>query len=721
MAGNVTLDPSAVDVFEDAIDGKLSGLSYSKPSNYAAKVLDIDETGTVWVNLLGGVERTPVEATSASVGKGDTVNVRIENNRAFIDGNVSDPSASSSSVVRVSNVASKAREDAIAAIGYSEQAQEAAAVANIAAEAATRDAARANTAAEQAQQSADTARSSADKANFALSDVERVVGTLNWIAEHGRYEPTTDVEVDDSKVYYTRTGSGTQADPYVYSVVSEPKDSDLGSYFILTIDESVQNYIASHLWLDDYGLNLTVDSASNMRIHQGTFDGDHPLGLYLVDIEGNIIGRFSDSAMLGVESSGHTVIDENGLVVYNGDDRVMFAGNDADMSGIMLGRADGVYLPSFQPTGYVAYPLESSGSWRQMWFKVAYDPDTGFEHVSFRRSTDPETAWRYYGAYDPSAETFTWMDGSHSPAVQNNVRRVYTETLQGEDCHWTYSLLNALSPSAPLVYAYGGVLARRVTGALLSIFTAEVSQVAKNVIEFGTGKVDQSRENSDYIKFVSGEYNPVTIYPDGITVNGLINGVNISSIGYFLEESGSATVPDSTNTNVVSIDLTAGTWIVLGFAGFGGSATGTRAIKLSTTSGETGSVLSTVSHPPLASGRTRLHTARIFDLDDDSTVYLVGYQTSGGSSSVNGDIQAMLVTTGDPDSGGGGGGGGGGTDDYTLLRNKPSIEGVTLVGDKTFTGLGLTAGSNVVISDVEGAATVSVDEMTAAQASALLT
>ena len=51
-------------------------------------------------------------------------------------------------------------------------------------------------------------------------------------------------------------------------------------------------------------------------------------------------------------------------------------------------------------------------------------------------------------------------------------------------------------------------------------------------------------------------------------------------------------------------------------------------------------------------------------------------------------------------SGGGGGGGGSGTDDYEQLLNKPSIEGVTLVGNKSFEDLGLIALTNVEINDI---------------------
>lgn len=45
------------------------------------------------------------------------------------------------------------------------------------------------------------------------------------------YTPTSDVTVDPDKTYYTRTGSGTELDPYVYTEVAFPVDADLGTYF----------------------------------------------------------------------------------------------------------------------------------------------------------------------------------------------------------------------------------------------------------------------------------------------------------------------------------------------------------------------------------------------------------------------------------------------------------------------------------------------------------
>lgn len=46
------------------------------------------------------------------------------------------------------------------------------------------------------------------------------------------YEPTRDRAIVDGKTYYTRTGSGTDASPYVYSEVSEPTVDNIADYFV---------------------------------------------------------------------------------------------------------------------------------------------------------------------------------------------------------------------------------------------------------------------------------------------------------------------------------------------------------------------------------------------------------------------------------------------------------------------------------------------------------
>ena len=48
------------------------------------------------------------------------------------------------------------------------------------------------------------------------------------------YELTSDVAIDSSKTYYTRTGSGTSQSPYVYTAVATPDVDDIATYYEMT-------------------------------------------------------------------------------------------------------------------------------------------------------------------------------------------------------------------------------------------------------------------------------------------------------------------------------------------------------------------------------------------------------------------------------------------------------------------------------------------------------
>ena len=48
------------------------------------------------------------------------------------------------------------------------------------------------------------------------------------------YELTSDTEVESGKTYYTRSGSGTAASPYVYAEVASPVKASLGTYYEMT-------------------------------------------------------------------------------------------------------------------------------------------------------------------------------------------------------------------------------------------------------------------------------------------------------------------------------------------------------------------------------------------------------------------------------------------------------------------------------------------------------
>ena len=109
----------------------------------------------------------------------------------------------------------------------------------------------ASTKASEAQQSATTANMAANGALLGLSTVQDVIGVLTWAEQNAEYQLTADTEIIPGKVYWTRSGSGTSADPYVYTPVAVPVAADLGSYYEITsVDEAMAEYINSHLRTD---------------------------------------------------------------------------------------------------------------------------------------------------------------------------------------------------------------------------------------------------------------------------------------------------------------------------------------------------------------------------------------------------------------------------------------------------------------------------------------
>lgn len=223
-------------------------------------------------------------------------------------------------------------------------------------------------AAEIAESAAARARSAANSAMAHLGDVEKVVDTATWIAEHGTYssgakEPfdehkvyyarvggtfslTEDEAVIPSKDYYSRSGSGTEADPYVYSIVVEPTDEglsgyyeleggvftevaepraeDLADYYVLVVDESVQRYIAAHLALTDEGLNLMADwSLYRMLVA--------PDSVRIIDATGMERASYGAEVRVGPLSDFHIVVNGHRLEFYQGETSASYVSNNQMM------------------------------------------------------------------------------------------------------------------------------------------------------------------------------------------------------------------------------------------------------------------------------------------------------------------------------------------------------------------------------------------------------
>lgn len=207
---------------------------------------------------------------------------------------------------------------------------------------AYREATAAREAADGAQKSATEASGSARQANeyargalSELSTVQDVIGTLGWISEHGEYVLTEDTQIDINKAYFEDDGDGgyrpvsapvstaiadmyelsdgeyiktedTQADPdktyYAYDLIGDeyieavPTET-IGNYFELSVDESVRQYIASHLALTDEGLYVVKDDSAYRVLVA-------PNRVEILNAEGTPVAVYGSEIQLGSAAEG---------------------------------------------------------------------------------------------------------------------------------------------------------------------------------------------------------------------------------------------------------------------------------------------------------------------------------------------------------------------------------------------------------------------------------
>ena len=207
--------------------------------------------------------------------------------------------------------------------------------------------------AEDAQASALSARASAETALVNLGLVEDVIGTVEWIALHGYYELSEDTVVNEIKTYYTVTGTAVatpSGNPHnnlyyeladgvytltndttvvtgktYYTVTATTVTNPIGSpaendYYELNVDESEQQYIATHLALTNDGLRVTDGGASSLLINTN--------GVTIRGADGNIIGQYGQGAIIGNTASYHLEITGQRLSFMNATTEVAYMTGD---------------------------------------------------------------------------------------------------------------------------------------------------------------------------------------------------------------------------------------------------------------------------------------------------------------------------------------------------------------------------------------------------------
>ena len=265
------------------------------------------EGSTAWVHIPGGVDETPVEM-SINASAGDTVRVRVSGGQAWLIGNNTAPPTDDRRAKEAATFAEHAQSTANQAVKNAEDAARAA-------EDAQNSADNARISANNARVDAGRANTAANNALTQLSVVEDVVGVLTWISEHGSYAISVDTEVVEGKFYFTREGSGTEADPYHYNLVISPSGdpSALGYYELTGIDEAVTNYIASHLALTDAGLWVTKDSNGYKILVSNS-------AVAIYDPEGELVVTYGDSIRFSSSRPQYIGGEDAYIIFYDADE-----------------------------------------------------------------------------------------------------------------------------------------------------------------------------------------------------------------------------------------------------------------------------------------------------------------------------------------------------------------------------------------------------------------
>ena len=182
------------------------------------------------------------------------------------------------------------------------------------------DAMDAQASADSAQRSATNASEYASRALGNLSTVQSVTETLNWITQHGTMTLTTDTAIDPTHVYFVVDANGDYVvNSTHYAIVTEPDVADLSTYYELSIDESLNNYVGTHLALTSEGLWLLPASSGTNKVLIATGAGSTytTAGTYIIDENNTALASFTaNGATVGKANGAHTTVDANGMRVF---------------------------------------------------------------------------------------------------------------------------------------------------------------------------------------------------------------------------------------------------------------------------------------------------------------------------------------------------------------------------------------------------------------------
>lgn len=413
------------------------------------------EEGIAWVKLAGSKIETPLQMTIAAE-PGDEVQARIGNGTGWLTGNGTAPPT----------------DDTVANISYkkAKSADEKAVTAQNAAAEAYKSAEEAAAAADSARTSANSASEYASRALGNLATVQSVAETLAWITQHGTMTLTSDTEPVPSHIYFVQDANGDYTVNNVkYSIVAEPDPDSMSSYYELSIDESLNNYVGTHLALTGEGLWLLPATSGVPKVLIATGAGTTytTAGTYIIDSSGGILASFrADGTTIGSILESYLTQDYHSIQMTDKNGNVYFHVSDLrNRQGVvqrtMTDKGDGsstcFYLhPRAADTNYTVTVSDDSGGGisskeKSRFYFNSAPTDGAVITVTYNSDTDDNKAYTlgvrkansYLGAYSyaegeliEASGYISHAEGSHTEAsgYTSHAEGNYTEAT-GMYCH----------------------------------------------------------------------------------------------------------------------------------------------------------------------------------------------------------------------------------------------------------------------------------------------
>lgn len=291
-------------------------------TTYSGVVSRVDSEGTVWVYMAGSDKETPTASASSEIKRGDFVNLEWRNNKLYIVGNTTNPSAGVQRVVVVEKTADTALSTADSALNDATIAREAAA-------SAVQSAATAGRAASIAQSAAETAQATADikKRVFTSQPVPPYnVGDL-WVdlgsADFDLVTSAGDVLVDDqaNALVAAVLGTGSETVVYVSTFARTAEESYMESDWTLAAtDDAKVDELREWFWHDALGAHVLGDATGFRNDITST-------GMQIIDTstETSVATFGASGAQIGQDGAAHSIIDADGQRVYASDGSTQIA------------------------------------------------------------------------------------------------------------------------------------------------------------------------------------------------------------------------------------------------------------------------------------------------------------------------------------------------------------------------------------------------------------